>query len=94
MPAKKPIPIKASEEDLKGRYANIMQVAHTKEEFIFDFFRIHEPLGSLVSRIITSPGHAKRIMVVLRENLEKYENKFGKIEESDEPRKIGFRKED
>jgi len=32
------IQIKAKDEDLKGSYSNLMQILHTKEEFILDFF--------------------------------------------------------
>ena len=31
------IQIKAKDEDLKGIYSNLMQILHTKEEFILDF---------------------------------------------------------
>ena len=29
--------VKANDEDLKGRYANAMQVSHDKDEFLLDF---------------------------------------------------------
>lgn len=83
----KQMPIKASDEDLKGRYANAMQVTHTPEEFILDFFNLGiPPTGELVSRVITSPGHMKRIVKALIENLTKYESQFGTIEEAKEPK--------
>jgi len=41
--------------------------------------------------VITSPGHLKRIIKALEENLKNYEEKFGKIEEAKEPEtKLGF----
>ena len=82
----KPIQIKASDEDLKGRYANAMQVSHSSEEFTLDFFNLTPPAGQLVSRIITSPGHMKRILSALQENIAKYEAKFGPIREAKEPK--------
>lgn len=85
------IQIKATDEDLKGRYANAMQVGHTKEEFVLDFINITFPTGTIQSRIITSPGHAKRIISALSENIRHYEEKFGKIEEAEAPRSIGFK---
>jgi len=89
------IQIKASDEDLKGRYSNTMFIAHTKEEFIMDFLLISQPQGELVGRIITSPGHMKRIYKALSENIKLYEEKFGQIEESEGPEpKIGFKPED
>jgi hypothetical protein len=33
----------------------------------------------LVSRIIVSPGHVKRIVSALNDNLKKYEQKFGEV---------------
>jgi len=40
--------------------------------------------------VIVSPGHFKRMMKAMQENLKKYENQFGKIEESEAPQPIGF----
>lgn len=83
--------INASDEALKGNYANAMQISHTKEEFILDFFLAHPPQGQLASRVITSPGHAKRIVAALQQNIKNYEEKFGKLEEADAPKSnIGF----
>ena len=76
------IQIQIKDEDLKGNYSNIMQVIHTKEEFALDFFSVFPPKGNLVSRIIMSPSHLKRMIRALQENMGKYEEKFGKIEET------------
>jgi len=85
------IQIKAKDDDLKGSYSNLMRVLHTKEEFMLDFFLISPPTGVLASRVIMSPGHLKRMVKALQENLGKYEEKFGKIEEAEAPEaKIGF----
>lgn len=86
------IPIKADDQTAKGVYANNMVVAHNKEEFVMDFLSIFPPQGALVSRIFTSPGHAKRILNALKENVERYEKQFGKIEEAPPPQEgIGFK---
>lgn len=86
------IKIKVSDDDIKGRYANIMYIAHSKEEFVMDFLNAFPPQGILVSRVITSPGHMKRILKALDENIKQYEDKFGKIEEAEEPKKgFGFK---
>lgn len=90
MPEEKKLKIKAKDEDLKGNYSNLMQIMHTKEEFVLDFFLVSPPQGILSSRVIMSPGHIKRMIRALEENLGKYENKFGKIEEAPAPEtKIG-----
>jgi hypothetical protein len=85
------IQIKAQDEQLKGDYSNMMQVQHTKEEFILDFFMVAPPQGILASRVIMNPGHFKRMIRALQTNIEGYEEKFGKIQESGAPdAKIGF----
>lgn len=70
----------------KGVYANLMFVTHTKEEFIMDFIMAAPPVGTVTARVITSPGHIKRIIKALQDNVDKYERKFGKIEIAEEPR--------
>lgn len=79
------VQISATDEDLKGRYANLMSVSHTGEEFVLDFFAVTPtggaPRGTLVSRVIASPSHFKRILEALQDNLRKYEDQFGEIEE-------------
>lgn len=87
------INIKADDTVLKGVYANTMLVTHTAEEFVLDFVNIMPPQGTLVSRIITSPGHLKRIIAALNENLKRYETTHGIIKASSEPSnsEIGFK---
>jgi hypothetical protein len=91
----KQLQIKAKDEDLKGAYSNLMQIVHTKEEFILDFFLASPPQGVLSSRVIMSPGHVKRMLKALQDNIKKYEDKFGEIKEAEAPEvseeKIGFR---
>ena len=74
-----------------GVYANNMIVSHTKEEFILDFIMVAPPAGTVNARVIVSPGHVKRILEALRDNISKYENSFGTIQIAEEPKgKIGF----
>jgi len=83
--------LKGEDKVLQGKYTNMMQVSHTKEEFVMDFILVHPPIGQLISRVITSPGHMKRIVSALKENLKKYEDIHGEIEIANEPKqKIGF----
>ncbi|NCO60343.1 MAG: DUF3467 domain-containing protein [Deltaproteobacteria bacterium CG_4_8_14_3_um_filter_51_11] len=72
-------------ELLGGVYSNNMVVAHTKEEFIMDFLMLAPPSGTVAARIIISPGHMKRIVKALQENLAKYEENFGKIQAFEMP---------
>ncbi len=80
------IDIKASEGSLGGKYANMMQVTHTSEEFVLDFMSAFPPSGELVSRLIVSPRHMKRIVRALRDNVSRYEELHGLIEEASEPK--------
>ena len=85
--------IRASNDDLKGVYSNTMRVTHTKEEFVLDFFNIFSPSGVLSARVIVSPGHLKRMIGALEENMGNYEKKFGPVPEAEgkEEKEIGFK---
>ena len=68
-----------------GAYANNMFVTHTREEFIMDFILTTPQTGTVTSRVITSPGHMKRIIAALQENLQKYEQAFGELKPAEAP---------
>jgi len=89
------INIKIDDQTLKGVNANAMGVSHSKEEFVLDFMNIYpwQKVGVVTARVITSPGHMKRIYKALEENIKKYEDKFGKIEVAQAPanNEIGFK---
>jgi len=90
-PQQRQIQIKAQDQDLKGKYSNLMQITHTQEEFVLDFFLVVPPQGTLTSRVVLSPGHLKRMLAALQDNVEKYESKFGKIQQAQSPETpIGF----
>jgi hypothetical protein len=73
------IQISTGDEMSRGRYSNNMLVSHSPEEFIVEWL-LSSPSGThLVSRIIVSPGHMKRIVDALSDNLRKYESKFGTV---------------
>lgn len=67
-----------------GAYANNMMVTHTREEFVMDFSFIVPPMGNVTARVITSPGHMKRIISALQDNVKKYEAHFGSIIQAEE----------
>jgi len=75
----KQIQINTGDDMSRGRFSNSMLVTHSPEEFIIDWL-LNSPSGThLVSRIIVSPGHVKRIISALSDNLKKYEQKFGEV---------------
>lgn len=81
----KEIRIDFPKELIGGAYSNNMAVTHTREEFIMDFLMIAPPSGAVTGRIIVSPGHVKRIVKALQENIARYEKEFGAIESVEEP---------
>ena len=81
----KTVNIKIGDEEQKGRYSNLLRIAHSREEFILDFINLVPPQGVVTARIVTSPGHLKRILRALKENLERYESAYGPIQEATDP---------
>tara|TARA_Y100000590_G_C15537928_1_gene945778 strand:- start:322 stop:642 length:321 start_codon:yes stop_codon:yes gene_type:complete len=75
------IKIEIDENIGQGEYVNFAVVTHSAAEFILDFIRILPGLNKskVKSRIVISPMHAKTFLLALKENIEKYENKFGEI---------------
>jgi hypothetical protein len=90
------IPIKITDSMSEGRYANQMMIRHTAEEFVLDFFNFFpgDPQAVVTGRVVMTPGHLKRMISALNENLKKYEAQFGNVTPSEniEP-KMGFRTE-
>ena len=75
-----PLVIKAEDDVAKGRFCNFAQVASTPDAFVVDFSFVQGTNGWLLSRILLSPQHAKRLSVALAETIAKHEERFGKIE--------------
>ena len=75
-----------------GGYANAMLVQHTDDEFVMDFTMVVGGSGNVVSRVITSPAHMKRIMGALQENLRRYEATHGAVKgtETQPKMRLGF----
>jgi hypothetical protein len=73
------IQVNTTDEISRGRYSNLMMVAHSPDEFMLDWL-MNSPNGMhLVSRVIISPGHVKRVIEALTVNLRQYEEKFGEV---------------
>ncbi len=83
--AAKGLNVKIGDEELKGRYSNLLRITHTREEFILDFINAVPPQAVVTARIVASPGHLKRILRALEENLRRYEEAHGEIREAPEP---------
>ena len=79
------VSIQMPDNVLPGVYANQMMVAHTREEFVLDFINLFPPGGVVTARVIVSPGHFKRMIRAMRENLERYESVHGPVIEAEAP---------
>src|SRR5580698_500213 len=85
------VQIKADEKEMLGQYSNLVMIHHNPEEFTMNFIYIFPnatqgaPQGKLVSSLIVSPGHAKRLARALAENISRYEAQNGAIKESTVP---------
>lgn len=80
--ASQQINIELSDEVAEGVYSNLAMIAHSNSEFVIDFIRLMPgvPKAKVKSRIIMTPDHAKRLVAALKDNIEKFEQAFGKIQ--------------
>jgi Protein of unknown function (DUF3467) len=81
------VQIKADEKELLGQYSNLVMIHHNAEEFTFHYVYLftNGTHGKLVSSLIVSPSHAKRLWMALGENISRYEAQFGPIREATTP---------
>jgi hypothetical protein len=86
------IKVKIADDVLKGGYANTLLVAHSAEEFVLDFILSLPPQAVCNARVIVHPGHLKRIIAALQQNLALYEAKHGAVAATPDPGQggIGF----
>jgi hypothetical protein len=75
------IQIEIDEATGRGIYANLALITHSETEFFLDFLLLQPqtPKTRVLSRVISSPAHAKRLLSALKDNIEKYEARFGAI---------------
>ena len=81
--------IELSEEIAEGIYSNLAIISHSHSEFVVDFIRLmpNVPKAKVKARIVLTPQHAKRLLKALSDNLVKYENQYGIIQDP-EPQMI------
>ena len=75
------IKIELEENIGQGEYVNFAIVTHSPAEFVMDFIRVLPGMtkSKVKSRLIMAPMHAKTLMHALKDNIKKFENKFGEI---------------
>lgn len=93
MPQNQPQEIKIADNIPGAEYTNLAHISHpNKDEFHLMFSNISGASGRVVSKVITTPGHFKRMINAMQENLKAYEEKFGEIKELETNEKeIGFK---
>lgn len=79
--ASKKFKIEIKEEEKTGKYSDVTRIAHSLHDFTLDFGQAipEENKIKVLSRIKMSPTHTKALLSSLKQNLKKYESKFGEI---------------
>ena len=76
------IQVELTDEIAQGVYSNLAVIAHSSSEFIIDFIRVlpGTPKAQVKSRIILTPDNAKRLLLALQDNINKFDEqtKYGK----------------
>jgi hypothetical protein len=78
-PAK--MPPMAFSDDIEAIYINLVRIAHSPSEMVFDFAHLlpgSKP-AKVKTRIVMSPLGAKLLLHALGENIKRYETSFGEI---------------
>ncbi len=74
--------LQIDDQTAAGKYSNVAMLSHTEHEFVVDFafFAPGQRQGRVVSRVLLSPSHAKRLVAALRNEIERHEKRFGPID--------------
>jgi len=67
--------------NLQTNYANVVRIAHSPSELVFDFAHLLPGVtpAQVCTRVVMSPLGAKLLQRALVENLARYEKAFGEI---------------
>ena len=75
-PPNQQINIELGEKEAEGIYSNLAIITHSPAEFVIV---PGVPKAKVHARIITTPQHAKMFMKALKDNIDKFEARFGEI---------------
>src|SRR5215469_7002957 len=79
----KPVTFQVSIDDVtaQGRYVNFANILHNPTEFVLDFGRVVPGRADVkvLSRVLTTPFHAKQLLRALQQNIDIYERNYGEI---------------
>jgi hypothetical protein len=89
----KPQEIQIADNIAGAEYTNNAFISHpNKDEFHLVFTNVSGNTGKVVSKVITTPGHMKRLVAAMNENLKKYEESYGEIKDiPNVGQEIGFK---
>ena len=85
--------LKIDDAVAEGVYVNFGSIVHNRSEFILDLGRIvpGKPEVKILTRVLTTPLHAKQLLRALTQNIEQYEKSYGEISGADESgKRVGF----
>lgn len=79
--------VELSEEMAEGVYANLAIINHSPTEFVLDYIQVMPgvPKAKVRSRVILTPQHAKRFLQAMKENVRRYEESHGPIQDLEMP---------
>ena len=78
---KQRLPPMSIPDDIEAIYVNLVRIAHSPSEMVFDFahFLPGSRPAKVRTRIVMSPLGAKLLQRALSENITRYEKSFGEI---------------
>ena len=81
------INIEIDDATADGIYSNLAIINHSVSEFVVDFVSIMpgRPKAKVKSRVVLTPQHAKRFLMALNENIQRFEKAHGEIKEQEQP---------
>src|SRR4051794_11063165 len=91
-PAQQQLQVEIDEAVARGIYTNLALITHSETEILLDFLFLQPqtPKAKVLTRLVTSPIHAKRLLWALKDNVEKYKARYGPIPAGEqEPGKAG-----
>ena len=73
--------INISDEIAEGKFATITMISSTEDHFILDFIKLYigQTKGNVISRILITPKHLKRLINVLSQEMKNFEDKYEEI---------------
>ena len=84
-----PLQFSIDDSVANGVYVNFANIIHNPAEFVMDFVRVVPGRADVrvLSRVLTSPIHAKQLLNALAQNVSLYEKSYGVIRTEFEERR-------